>query len=52
MDKIDSYGWFEWYFRYWKGKKSNNDKKQINRWERSVSRFIGNLKKLNSKGKD
>ena len=44
-------GWFQWYYRYWKGRRSNDDKRQINRWKRIVSRFIGILKKLNSKGK-
>ena len=52
INKIDSYGWFQWYFRYWKGRRSNDDKRQINRWKRIVSRFIGILKKLNSKVKD
>ena len=31
INKIDPYGWFQWYFRNWKGKRSKNDKRQINR---------------------
>ena len=52
INVIDPYVWFQWYFRYWKGRRSNDDKRQINRWKRIASRFIGILKKLNSKGKD
>ena len=52
INKIDPYGWFQWYFRYWKGRRRKDDKKQINRWKRIVNRFAGILKKLNSKNKD
>ena len=52
INEIDPYEWFQWYFRYWKGRRSNDDKRQINRWKKIVSRFIGILKKLNSIGKD
>ena len=51
INKIDPYGWFQWYYRYYNGRRSNEDKRQINRWK-IVSRFIGILTKLNSKGKD
>ena len=49
---IDPYGWFQWYFRYWKGKRSEDDFRQINRWKRIVTRFVGILKKLISERKD
>ena len=52
INKIDPYGWFQWYFRYWKGRRSEDDKRQINRWKKIVDRFVGILRKLNSKGKD
>ena len=51
INEIDPYGWFQWYFRYWKGRRSNDDKRQINRWKKLVSRFLGILKKLNSEGR-
>ena len=30
INKIDPYSWFQWYFRYWSGRRSNDDKRQIN----------------------
>ena len=44
INKIDTYGWFQWYFTCWKGRRSEDDKRQINRWKRIVSRFVGILK--------
>ena len=43
INKIDPYGWFQWYFRYWKGRRSRDDKRQINRWKRIFIRLIGIL---------
>ena len=45
INEIDPYGWFRWYFRYWLGRRSEDDKRKINRWEKSVSRFRGKLVK-------
>ena len=46
INKIDPYGWFQWYFRYWLGRSSKDDESQINRWKKIVSRFRGRLAKM------
>ena len=35
----DPYGWFQWYFRYWLGRRSLDDEWQIARWKRIINRF-------------
>ena len=52
INEIDPYGWCQWYFRYWKGRRSKDDERQINRRKRIVNRFVGILKKLIKEGKD
>ena len=48
INKQDLYGWFQWYFRYWLGKRSSYDQ----RWKRIVSRFKGILIKMIGDGRD
>ena len=46
INKIDPYGWFQWCFRYWLGRRSKDDKTHIDRWKKIVSRFWGKLVKI------
>ena len=39
INEIDPYRWFQWYFRYWKGRRSKDNGRQSGRWKRIVSRF-------------
>ena len=43
IHSIDSYAWFQWYFRHWLGRRSVDDERSINRWKGIVSRFKGKL---------
>ena len=46
INEIDPYVWFQWYVRYWLGRRSKDDERQINRCKRIVSWFRGKLVKM------
>ena len=46
INEINPYAWFQWCFRYWLGKRPQDDERQINWWERIISRFWGKLVKM------
>ena len=46
INEIDPYDWFQWYFRYWLGRRSEDNERQINRWKKIVSKFRGKLVKM------
>ena len=46
INEIDPYGWLQWHFRYWLGRISKDNERQINRWKGILSRFKGELVKI------
>ena len=40
----DPHGWFEWYCRYYQGRRHEDDKRQIKRWQ-AIQRHVGALRK-------
>ena len=46
VNKLYPYGWFQWYFRYLSGRRAKDDKRQINRSKKTVSRVRGKLVKM------
>ena len=46
IHKQDPYGWFQWYCRYYLGRRSSDDNRQIIRWNNIINRFKGILVKM------
>ena len=43
INPVDPHRWFQWYFRYYLGIKSKDNKRQIKKWKGIVNRFKGKL---------
>jgi len=46
MDKQDPYGWFQWFCRFYQGRRTEDDQRQIGRWARcagATGRWKNNL---------
>ena len=46
INSMNPYGWFQWYFRYWLGRRFLDDKRQIDIWKGIASRFTGKIVKM------
>ena len=38
MSNIDPYGWFQWYCRFYQGRRSSDDERQVGRGKRCHSK--------------
>ena len=45
----DPRGWFQWYCRYYMGRRTSDDRRQIRRW-RAIARHVAAIKKHCDKG--
>ena len=34
INQLDPYGWFQWYCRFWQGRRTPDDERQIDRWRK------------------
>ena len=57
MRSQDPYGWFQWYCRFYQGRRTEDDQRQVGRWVRLAGRASGRWRnfligKIQKSGKD
>ena len=48
INPIDPYGWFQWYCRFYNGRRTSDDDRQIKRWQgvtKQTGRFVSRIRK-------
>jgi hypothetical protein len=45
IEKIDPYGWFQWYCRFYTGRRCYDDERQINRWNKYAGEKSGRYRR-------
>ena len=45
IDKIDPYGWFQWYCRFFVGRRCYDDERQIGRWNKYAGEYAGRYRR-------
>ena len=45
IDKQDPYGWFQWYCRFYTGRRCDDDKRQIERWNKYAGEKSGRYRR-------
>jgi len=41
IEPVDPYGWFQWYCRFYLGRRCNDDKRQVDRWNKYAGEKSG-----------
>lgn len=44
--EYDSRGWFQWYCRFWRGRRCDDDDRQIGRWDRVAGEASGRWRRI------
>ncbi|GAA6007014.1 hypothetical protein JCM11491_001478 [Sporobolomyces phaffii] len=46
MEQFDARGWFQWYCRFWRGRRCEDDERQIGRWDRVAGEASGRWRRI------
>ncbi|GAA6058793.1 hypothetical protein JCM10212_001909 [Sporobolomyces blumeae] len=42
----DARGWFQWYYRFWRGRRCEDDERQVGRWDRVAGEQSGRWRRI------